>query len=216
VGGTWSDGAIFRDSTCALTGRHGVGIIRAEDTIITGNRFEQIGFDVVDIEPGAADGGATGVVFRDNDVGAYGLTDSYNSWLLAACGAEGAAIRDVTVTGNTVLGNRIGWSGSVTRPWRALSVVVCGDDGPRSGFSVTDNTAQNAVTGPALYFTDVAGVTVSGNVQPLTSGQLATFPGSTGVTYRRRSRRRRASGRVTREGSVRADRGRRPPSRITS
>ncbi len=34
-----------------------------------------------------------------------------------------------------------------------------------------------------MFFTDVKGVTVTGNVQPLSSGELATFPGSTNVTY---------------------------------
>ena len=34
-----------------------------------------------------------------------------------------------------------------------------------------------------MTFTQVAGVTVTGNSQPLSSGELATFPGSTGVTY---------------------------------
>jgi hypothetical protein len=183
-GGTWSRRSTFRDSTCRLTGRHGIGIIRAADTTIANNRFDQIGFMVVDIEPGAADGGATDVVIRGNKIGAYGMTEDYNSFLLAACGAEGATIRRVTVDRNTVEGNVIGWVGSRGAQTRAIHVRVCGDDGPRSDFVVTDNTAQNAVDGPAMYFTEVAGVTVTGNVQPLSSGQLASFPGSTNVTYR--------------------------------
>jgi hypothetical protein len=36
-----------------------------------------------------------------------------------------------------------------------------------------------------MRFDDVRGVTVTGNSQPLTKGELATFTGSTGVTYRR-------------------------------
>ncbi len=162
-GGAWSDGVTFRDSTCSLSGRHGVGIIRAKDVRIVNNRFDQIGFMVVDIEPGAADAGADGVVFRGNDVGTYGLTDYDNSWLLAACGKDGADVRNVTVRDNTVEGNRIGWSGNVTRPWRALSLWVCGDNAPRANFVVTDNVAQNAVSGPAMVFTGVKGLTVTGN-----------------------------------------------------
>jgi hypothetical protein len=183
-GGAWSDGVIFRDSTCTLTGRHGVGVIRGRDMLIERVTFDDIGFDVVDLEPGAADGGAIGFTFRNNTVGFYGWTDSYNSFLLAACGASGAVIRDVTVAANTIEGNVIGWSGSSGAQRRALHVRVCGDDGPRSGFAVTDNTTTFAVNGPSLNFTGVAGVTVTGNVQPLSSGQLASFPGSTNVTYR--------------------------------
>ena len=52
-----------------------MGIIRAKDVRIVNNRFDQIGFMVVDIEPGAADAGADGVVFRGNDIGTYGLGD---------------------------------------------------------------------------------------------------------------------------------------------
>ena len=167
----------------AVTGRHGVGIIRAKDVRIVNNRFDQIGFMVVDIEPGAADAGADGVVFRGNDVGTYGLTDYDNSWLLAACGKAGADVRNVTVRDNTVEGNRIGWSGNITRPWRALSLWVCGDNAPRANFVVTDNVAQNAVSGPAMVFTGVKGLTVTGNEQPLSSGKLASISGSTDVTY---------------------------------
>ena len=44
--------------------------------------------------------------------------------------------------------------------------------------------AHNAVSGPAMYFTSVQGVTVTGNEQPLSSGtQLASFSGSSNVTY---------------------------------
>ena len=183
-GGAWSDGVTFRNSTCRLTGRHGVGIIRAKDVRIVNNHFDEIGFDVVDIEPGAADAGADGVVIRGNDIDSYGLGDQDNAWLLAACGKPGSDVRNVTVTGNDIEGNRIGWSGNVSQPWRALSIRVCGDSATRANFKVTDNVARNAVSGPAMYFTSVQGVTVTGNEQPLSSGtQLASFSGSSNVTY---------------------------------
>ena len=63
-------------------------------------------------------------------------------------------------------------------------VLVCGDEGRiREDFTITNNRAVQAVPGPAMRFNEVHGVTVSGNVQPLTSGQQATFPNSTDVTY---------------------------------
>jgi hypothetical protein len=37
--------------------------------------------------------------------------------------------------------------------------------------------------GPLMTFTETDGVTVTGNTQPLSSGELATFPSSTNVTY---------------------------------
>ena len=48
---------------------------------------------------------------------------------------------------------------------------------------VRDNTSSITVAGPSMKFIGVDGVTVTGNRQPLSSGGLATFPGSTGVTY---------------------------------
>ena len=177
-GGAWSDGVTFRDSTCTLTGRHGVGIIRAKDVRIVNNRFDELGFDVVDIEPGAADAGADGVIIRGNDIGTYGLGDQDNAWLLAACGKAGSVVRNVTITGNDIEGNRIGWSGNVTRPWRALNVRVCGDDTTRADFVVTDNVARNAVSGPALYFTTSGASPSPATTQPLSSGELASFSGS--------------------------------------
>ncbi len=72
-GGAWSDGVTFRDSTCSLTGRHGVGIIRAKDVRIVNNRFDQIGFDGRRHRARCGGRRADGVVFRGNDVGTYGL-----------------------------------------------------------------------------------------------------------------------------------------------
>lgn len=184
AGRPWSDGVTFRDSTCRLTGRHGVGIIRASNVRVVNNVFDEIGFMVVDIEPGASDAGAIGVVVRGNDIGSYGLTSKYDSWLLAACGADGAVVQDVTVTGNSIEGNRVGRVGSDgERKFKALHIKICGDDGPRENYTVTDNVAQATVEGPASYFFDVKGVTFTGNEQPLSKGEQASFPGSTNVTY---------------------------------
>ena len=136
---------------------------------------------VVDIEPDASDEGASDVVIRGNDIGTYGLTDQYDAASSRPAGASGAVVRDVTLTGNTVAGNRAGNDG----PCLGLNVWVCGDHGPRADFVVTDNVAPDGRPGPAMNFTESDGVTVTGNSQPLSSGELATFPGSTGVTYRR-------------------------------
>jgi hypothetical protein len=179
--GSRSEGVTFRNSTCRLSGRHGVGLIFGSRVRIVDNVFDDIGFDVIDIEPNTSIEGASDVVIRGNRIGSYALDADWDGWLLAACGPKdlGAVIRDVTVTGNTIEGNRAGWSGQT----KALHFKVCGDRGPRSNFVVTNNVAQSAVAGPAMTFTEVDGVTVTGNSQPLSKGTLATFPGSTGVTY---------------------------------
>ena len=123
--------------------------------------------------------GATNVTLRDNTIGSYGLTNQYTSWVLAAEGAAGSTVSDVSVIGNTITGNpHAGYDGAPL----GLNVTVR-DRGSRSDFVVQDNTSSITASGPEMLFTDVDGVTVTGNRQPLSSGQLATFPGSTGVTY---------------------------------
>jgi hypothetical protein len=180
LGGAWSTGVTFRDSTCRLTGRHGVGIIAAERVRIVNNVFDEIGYMIVDIEPNRGDQGAIDVVVRDNTIGTYGLTRSYVAKLLGAGGPDtGAIVRDVTVTGNTVEGNPGGYDGKVL----GVTIQVKGDRGPREDFTITNNVAKNPANGPVMNFRETHGVTVTGNTQPLKSGELATFSGSTDVIY---------------------------------
>jgi len=178
----WAARVTFRDSTCQLSGRHGVAIIAGSQVNILDNVFSQIGFDVIDLEPNKRTDGASGVVVRGNTIGSYGLSGRWDGWLMKACGPKslGAAIRGVTVTGNTIAGNRTGWSGRI----KALNVKVCGERGPRQNFAVTNNVAKSAVDGPAMYFTKVDGLTITGNKQPLRSGPLASIKSSVRVTYR--------------------------------
>jgi hypothetical protein len=178
--GGWADGVTFRDSTCTLTGRHGVGIIAGRDIRIEDNVFDQIGYMIVDIEPNKSTNGAANVLVADNTIGTYGLTTKYVAAVLSAGGPDtGAPVTDVTVTRNTVAGNRSGWDGAVL----GLNIRSKGDRGPRSGFVITDNVAQMTAKGPLMTFTETTGVTITGNTQPLSSGELASFSGSTDVTY---------------------------------
>jgi hypothetical protein len=180
LAGDWSDGVTFRDSTCTLTGRHGVGLIAGKNVRIERNVFDQIGYMIVDIEPNDSSGGASDVLVADNTIGSYGLTDQYVAAVLSAGGPDtGAPVTNVTVTRNTVAGNRAGYDGAVL----GVNIRSKGDRGPRSGFTITDNVGQMTAKGPLMTFTETDGVTVTGNTQPLSSGELATFPSSTNVTY---------------------------------
>ena len=179
----WSKRVTIRDSVCQLTGRMGVHINAGADVRIVDNVFDQIGYAVIASEPNQNDLGATDVVIRGNDIGSYSLTSNYKGYLFYACDAPwsngGAVVRDVTVTGNTVAGNRAGKDNSMM----GLRTLIC-DEVNASNIVVTNNTAGKPVDGPVMRINDVTGVTVTGNTQPLSSGQLATFPGSSNVTYR--------------------------------
>ena len=89
----------------------------------------------------------------------------------------------MSLTGNAISGNpRSGYEGKPL----ALHVLACGDRGPRTDFLIRGNTATQAVGGsfmPTIAMNRVDGVTVTDNRQPVTSGQWAQFPGSTGVTF---------------------------------
>ena len=182
----WSRGVTFRDSTCRLVGRHGLTIEGGRNVNLIHNAFDQLGFMFVDIEPGTSSEGAIGVVIRGNRIGSYGVTGQFDPYFFAACDAPwggGSTVRDVTVTGNTVGASRSGWRGEAL----GLQTIVCGDNATRANFTFTNNTARAAVQGHSwgvLQFKNVHGVRVAGNVQPHT-GELATFPGSSKVTYRR-------------------------------
>jgi hypothetical protein len=177
--GAWSDGVDVRDSTCTLTGRHGVTIIGGRDVTVERVNFDEIGMFVVDIEPNFATDGAAGVMIRDNTIGSYGLNDQFTSWVLAAVGAEGSVVEDVSFVGNIISG--VERSGVAGDP-RGLHVRVEAR-GPRRNFVVRDNVSSQTVAGPAIRFTGVEGVSVTGNTQPLSSGDLARFTDSTDVTY---------------------------------
>ena len=53
----------------------------------------------------------------------------------------------------------------------------------RQNIVFTNNTSTVAGGGPVLRFAHIDGLTVTGNVQPLSSGVLASITDSTGVTY---------------------------------
>jgi hypothetical protein len=182
-----SERVTFRDSTCRLTGRQGLTIQGARDVRVVNNVFDDMGYSVVATEPNESNQPTYDLVIRGNTIGSYGLTGNYRGQVYYACDnpnadSPGATVRDVTITGNTVAGNRSGYDGRMN----GLNVLICGDTyhGPRRNITVTNNTARQPVNGPVMRFIDSEGpITVTGNTQPLASGQLATFPGSTGVTY---------------------------------
>jgi hypothetical protein len=181
-GRVWSDGVTVQDSVCRLTGRMGVHFAAGKNVRFLNNTFDDIGYAVFASEPNDSTQGASNLVMRGNTIGSYGLTDKYYGELFYACDAPwggGATVRDVTITDNTVEGNRGGMGDSM----RGLHVWVC-DNGPRANFTITNNTAGKAVSGPAMRISGVNGVTITGNTQPLSSGELASIRNSTAVTYR--------------------------------
>jgi hypothetical protein len=167
----WSTGAWIHDSHVESTGRNGVSIIAARDALIERVAFDRIGYTVFDIEPNDASQGARDVVFRDNTVGRWGNT------FVSAEGAPGSRVEGVTVARNTVTDASLLTAIRLPR---------------RQRIAFTDNRSLVAAEGPVLLFAHIDGLTVMGNVQPLTSGPLARVEDSTEVSLQRSARRRAA------------------------
>jgi len=172
VNGLW-----FHDSTCTGTGRSGISITGGSNVTIERVRFNGIGLHVLNIEPDFARDSVSHVYFRNNTVGSYALTTNWIGFLFASNGAA-AKVSDVRVTGNRVTGTaHEGYDGQP----RGLNTYVM--TAGRSNIVFSNNTSTQKVAGPALSFQYVNGLTVTGNVQPLSSGSLAYINSCTGVTY---------------------------------
>lgn len=172
-----NDGITVRNLTCSYTGRHGADIKGNKNVLIENSSFDKIGLHVFNLEMNKAGDSSTDVMIRNNSVGSFSHTGNFQGWLLGATGAEGSTVKNITLTGNTVKGGVSGTKGD----YRCLSVKVDGTNKIRENFSIINNTCATPVIGPAMNFTNVNGVTVTGNKQPLSSGSLVSSTGSTNV-----------------------------------
>jgi hypothetical protein len=168
-GSPWTDGVVYRDSVCKLNGRMGVALVAARHVTVARVSFDKIAMFPFDIEPDTSAEGATYVTIRDNTVATYGLSPLFTEHFFAASGAAGSTVHDITVTGNRV-----------TDP-KGLRVTV--GTAVRQNIFVTNNVGTATVAGPFMHFMNVDGVTVTGNQEVVSAGQLAEFIGCTGVTY---------------------------------
>jgi hypothetical protein len=168
VGG-WSDTVWFHDSHVVSAGRNGVTILAGRNVTIERVAFDTSGWATFDIEPWEASGGAHNVTFRDNTAGTWnGRWNGREGFFFAAGGVAGSVVSDVTVSGNTITGSPLTTHVTVPR---------------RQNITFTDNTSTVPAAGPVLTFAHVDGLTVTGNAQPLTSGDLASISDCTAVTY---------------------------------
>ena len=162
VGG-WADAVSFHDSTCESNGRNGVTITSGTNVTVQRVAFNKSGYTTFDIEPNVSSEGARTIRFLDNTAGTW--TNSF----VSAEGAAGSVVDGVTISRNTVTGASI------------LTAIQLSTR--RKNIVFTSNTGRVAAWGPVLRFAYIDGLTVTGNVQPLTSGSLASISNSTGVTY---------------------------------
>jgi hypothetical protein len=125
--------------------------------------FDTSGYCTFDIEPNDSSQGARRIIFRDNTAGTW--TNSFFS----GEGAPDSVVDGVTITGNTVTGD-------------SLTTIVRLPTGRRN-ITITNNTSHVTARGPVLRLSYIDGLTVMGNTQPLSSGELADIKHSTNVIY---------------------------------
>jgi hypothetical protein len=174
----WSDTVSVHDSTCTLNGRSGVVVNAGSNVTIQRVTFDQIAMYVLNIEPDYPYQGASNIQFLDNTVGTYTVATQWDCLFVAADGLAGTSVNGLTISGNAVAGNPHGYNGKACGLNSDITVSR------RQNVVFTNNTTSLPVAGPALVFSHIDGLTVTGNVQPLKSGTLASITDSTGVTYR--------------------------------
>jgi hypothetical protein len=162
-----SNGVHFHDSRCVSLGLMGVAITSGSNIMVEGVRFDSIGYGLFDIEPNLASEVATNVIFRNNTAGVLNQAPG-KRFFFGANGAAGSTVSNITVTGNTISAS-------------PLDTYVT--EARRKAIVFTNNASAVSTSGPVLYFAHVDGLTVTGDVQALTSGALASITDCTGVTY---------------------------------
>ncbi len=164
--GSWADTVWIHDSSCQSSGRNGVTITAGRNVTVERVAFPKSGYCTFDVEPNVSTEGATNVLFRNNTAGTFGQD------FAAVDGSHtGAPINGLTITANFITGRTL------------LTVVDNGGTSRMQNIVFTNNKSTVAGTGPVLRFAHIDGLTVTGNVQPLKSGPLASITDSTGVTY---------------------------------
>jgi Right handed beta helix region len=161
-----SSGVHFHDSQVASSGVMGVAVMTGSNVLVEHNTFGTIGYGLFDIEPDF--GTVDGVIFRNNTAGVISQVAG-KRFFFGANGAVGSIVRNVVVSGNTISGSPLDTYVTIAR---------------RTNIVFTNNTSSVAAAGPVLIFAHVDGLTVTGNVQPLKTGSLASITDSTNVVYR--------------------------------
>jgi hypothetical protein len=147
----------FHDNHVISAGRNGLSVIQGKNVLAERNAFDKVGFDTFDVEPNWYFESSTNIIFRSNTAGTFG------SVFFGLGGSHTASVLDgIIVDGNIVTDG-------------SLKTLVDNGGAARMARVVfTNNTGMVAAVGPLLQFMQVDDLTVTGNVQPLASGVLAS------------------------------------------
>lgn len=147
-------------------GRNALSVIWGNHVEFDHNTITRVGYVTFDVEPNNSGEPCSFINIHDNTAGPWG--DAF----FALDGSHtGAAIHDVTVSANVVAGGSL------------LAIVNNGGTTRNQNIVFTNNSSNMTAGGPVLNFAHVDGLTVTGNVQPLSSGALLSITDSTNVVH---------------------------------
>jgi len=156
--------AWVHDCHALTAGRNGVTVTFGSDILVERIALDVSGYCTFDIEPNAIGNASSNVTFRNNMAGTWGLV-----FLSVEGSHTGAPIDGIVVDGNVVTGKSL------------LTNIDNGGAARMTRITFTNNKGGKAAAGSVLRFAHVDGLTVTGNIQPLSSGVLGNITDSTGV-----------------------------------
>lgn len=157
-------GAWIHDCNALTAGRNGVSVIAGSDILVEACTLGVSGYCTFDIEPNGTSDACSNITFRNCTAKTWGLV-----FLSVEGSHTGAMIDGITVFGNAVTGNSL------------LTNIDNGGAARMTRITFTNNKGGKAAAGSVLRFAHVDGLTVTGNIQPLSSGVLGNITDSTGV-----------------------------------
>lgn len=170
ISAVWGDGfyLIFgsnnvwiHDNHVISCGRQGLTIIAASNVITERNVFDTSGQHAFDVEPNASTDISENIIFRNNTIGTYHRAGG--AYFFAADSTAGAVIDRIVVDGNIVTADPI-------------QILVQSIGAVRiTRITVTNNVGIVTAAGPVITFSNVDGLLVNSNSQPLSSGVLLSL-----------------------------------------
>ena len=172
ISALWGDGVEvnsgmsvwFHDNHVISAGRNGVSVISGTNVIAERNALDVVGGFAFDVEPDVVTDSCINVVFRNNTVGTWGFEHVF-----AASNSPKTTVDGIVIDNNIVTG------GSIRTYIDSVGAVRM------THITFTNNVGKVATTDAPLNFQRIDGLTVTGNVQPLSSGHLIWTVDCTGA-----------------------------------
>jgi hypothetical protein len=160
----------FHNSRCTGTSRNAVSVTAGNNVLVQFVTVGAIGYDVFDVEPntGTANWGAQNVTFDNNTIGLYALS------IFSI--VPNAPLSSLYFTNNLVDG--IGLKAGLKITTGSTTTAA---NRPQ-GVTITGNSSMSPEAPAAMNLSSIDGLTVTGNIVPMTAGTMASVETSCDVS----------------------------------